>query len=157
MASGPDGAAETPGAAARCRTCGSDPAAPPLPRRSRARLLGMAALFAAGMAALSVIARPMVERWRAERCQPTNLTEWHAAMRRQCLTAGYVCENMTTRKMLEDPEIATAIRGDSHGLADLVGRMRESYGCSPEPLAPLEPEVIGPPPIPQLQDRPRSL
>ncbi len=158
MAVCPCCAAETPGGAIHCRACRNDLAAPPPRRTGRSRLAGAAALFALVVAAVPVIARPLLQRWRAERCEPTNLSEWHAAMRRRCLTPAYVCEHMTTPEMLEDPDIARAIGGEAHGgLSELVDRMRAAYGCSPEQDIPLEPGVVVPPSLPALQDRPRTL
>jgi hypothetical protein len=71
-------------------------------------------------------------------CEPRNWVDWHVAMKRDCLTPAYVCHNMTSSKLLEDPELARAFRdalvaGDPGPLASLdalVARMRSAYGCS---------------------------
>src|SRR6266508_3616938 len=107
-------AEEIQDAALRCKHCRSDlvtapPAAsqarPTAPRVSRGPrllafgLLGIAVLAVAG----PVVARPVLRQLRTGRCEPTNLVEWHVAVHDRCLKPSYVCEHMTTRKMLEDP------------------------------------------------------
>jgi hypothetical protein len=91
-------------------------------------------------------------------CQPHSWIDWHVAMKQECLTPAYVCHNMTSQKLLDDPELAAAYRdalraGDPAPLAnldELVGRMRAAYGCpdaaeGPAPRAPRLPP--GHPPI----------
>lgn len=106
-------------------------------RKARVAIFGLL-LFALG--AGTALASPLYRGWRSGGCEPRNWIDWHLAMRRQCLAPSYVCENMTTARMLEDPEIAAAYRGalasgstnPVPGLAEMVGRMRRSYGCAPE-------------------------
>jgi hypothetical protein len=90
--------------------------------------------------ALTAVALPIYRGTQQRGCQPENWIDWHLAMRQQCLTPQYVCDNMTTAKMLRDPDLAAAYRqGIAAGVADpvpmlaeMVGRMRRSYGCAPE-------------------------
>jgi len=132
------------------------------PRRRAARIGLLALVLGAGTA----LAAPAWRGWRSS-CEPRNWIDWHLAMRRQCLTQAYVCENMTTARMLDDPEIAADYRAalaagsrdPVSGLDEMVDRMRRSYGCQPEPGARLEaPEMPeghpaalppGHPPIPR--------
>jgi hypothetical protein len=111
-------------------------------RRRAARLVLLGLVLGAGTA----LATPVYRGWRSSGCEPRNWIDWHLAMRRQCLTRAYVCENMTSAKMLDDPEIAAAYRAalaagsrdPVPGLEEMVGRMRLSYGCVPEPGARFE-------------------
>jgi hypothetical protein len=105
-----------------------------------------------------VLARPILSRLHPSGgCEPSNWMEWHAAMQQQCLRPSYVCENMTTSRLLADPEIARAFNGaptDHVGhLGELVGKMRQAYGCSPEAGAAFRPRPspsphAGPPAAP---------
>jgi hypothetical protein len=86
---------------------------------------------------LGAAAEPALRR--VDGCQPRSWADWHLAMRRQCLSQEYVCRNMTTAQMLADPDVAAEYRSGLAGgrdasleLAELVGGMRRSYGCSPE-------------------------
>jgi hypothetical protein len=157
-------AEEIQDAAVRCKHCRSDLAvvSGPAPQRgaraARWTLAATVALFALTLLAPAV-ARPVLKQWRASACHPTNWIEWHAAMRKQCLQASYVCEHMTTPKLLEDPDVAQAFQTEASHLADMVGRMRHNYGCSPESGRAFHPEP-GPmvaPAFPPSQDAPRSL
>ena len=111
--------------------------------RRRAARVGLLALV---LGAGTVLATPVYRGWRSSGCEPRNWIDWHLAMRRQCLTQAYVCDNMTSAKMLDDPEIAAAYRAalaagsrdPVPGLEELVDRMRLSYGCKPEPGARFE-------------------
>ncbi len=132
--------------------------------RLRAARIGLLALV---LGAGTVLASSVYRGWRSSACEPRNWIDWHLAMRRQCLTQSYVCENMTTAKMLDDPDVAAAYRAalaagalePMPGLAEMVGRMRLSYGCKPERGASVEgpempeghPAVLPPghPPIPR--------
>ncbi len=79
----------------------------------------------------------------ADRCEPHSWVDWHIAMSRSCLTPAYVCHNMTTGKMLDDPAIRDQIRraleaGDPQPTARLealVAQMRARYGCEDEDSA----------------------
>jgi len=109
----------------------------PSRRLRRAARIGLAVLV---LGAGTALAAPLYRGWRSSGCEPRNWIDWHLAMRRQCLTQSYVCENMTTARMLEDPDVAAAYRGalaagsrdPVPGLVEMVDRMRLSYGCEPE-------------------------
>jgi hypothetical protein len=161
-------AEEIQDAAIRCKHCRSDLAPAPLtpPTRSgrgaRLVLAGAAALLVLGIGG-PVVARPVLHQLRADRCEPSNWVEWHLAMRKQCLTPSYVCEHMTTPKMLQDPDIARSFHaegapGDTSHLAELVARMRHAFGCAPEsgPAFHAEPPPVVPS-FPIVQDPPRTL
>jgi hypothetical protein len=109
----------------------------------RATRLGLLALSVAAVAA----AVPAWRSVRADGCEPRSWVDWHVAVRRQCLSPDYVCRNMTSAHMLSDPEVAAGYRSAlaagrdaSLDLSEMVGRMRESFGCSPDPG-----ESAGPP------------
>jgi hypothetical protein len=155
-------AEEIQDAAIRCKHCRSDlagPAAPPRRRGARRLLAGAAMLLS--LAAVPFVARPILGQLGREACQPESWVEWHAAMRDQCLTPAYVCEHMTTRELLQDPDVARSFRADDTAgyLSELVGRMRTSYGCAPEGERALRRAVPGEvtPSFPADQDAPRSL
>jgi hypothetical protein len=110
----------------------------------RAARLGLLALSLAALATVAVQAWRSV---RADGCEPRRWVDWHVAVRRNCLSPDYVCRNMTSAHMLSDPEVAAGYRGAlaagrdaSLDLSDMVERMRESFGCSPDPG-----ESAGPP------------
>lgn len=134
-------------AAIRCKHCRSDlvpPALPAAAQRAGERPPRTVRLLLAGVTALAllavgapVLARPILTRIHASGgCQPSRWTEWHSAMQQRCLQPSYVCENMTTPRLLEDPDVARAFHEaptDHVGhLSDMVGKMRQAYGCSPE-------------------------
>jgi hypothetical protein len=127
-------AEEIQDAAIRCRHCRSDLV--PARRRRRRAMIAAAITLAALAGAAPVLAKPVLEHLRGPACQPASWSEWHAALERQCLRPAYVCEHMTTRGLLADPELERAIRGapsDHLGhLAEMVDRMRHAYGCAPE-------------------------
>lgn len=111
----------------------------PAPRRRSGRVarLGLVVLL---LGAGTALAAPLYRAWRSSGCEPRNWIDWHLAMRSQCLAQAYVCENMTTARMLEDPDVAAAYRGalaagsrdPVPGLVEMVGKMRGEYGCVPE-------------------------
>jgi hypothetical protein len=164
-------AEEIQDAAIRCKHCRSDlvvgsqqppPAAPPGSVPRRRRLAAGAVLLAVVLAGGAVGARPLLQRWHGSGCEPTSWVEWHVAMRRQCLTPSYVCEHMTTAGLMQDPEVARSYSdsagGDPSHLSDLVGRMRDAYGCAPEagPAFQTEPSPSAHA-LPIPQDAPRNL
>ena len=166
-------AEEIQDAAVRCKHCRSDlPAAAPAAdpdraagaragRRVRWLLFGLCGVAALAVAS-PVVARPLLGKLRASRCEPVGIMEWHVAMKRRCLKPSYVCEHMTTRKMLEDPEVVRSFSRDADedpSLAEMVGRMRQAFGCAPEagPAWPAAPPALPTPWSPVPQDVPRSL
>jgi hypothetical protein len=101
--------------------------------------LARLAILGTTLALALALAQPGVRAARAGGCEPVSWQDWHLAMRRQCLTPGYVCQNMTTPGMLADPDVAAGYRQAlSRGvdgydaLAEVVGQMRETFGCDPE-------------------------
>jgi hypothetical protein len=125
-------AARADASTAFCPRCGA-----PM-RRSARRHAGFAAFALAGLAAAAVIAWPAVAGWHARSgCEPEGWIDWHVAMQKSCLTPDYVCRNMTSSKLLEDPEIAAELRraleaGDTAAMGaldSLVDGMRAEYGC----------------------------
>jgi hypothetical protein len=125
------------------------------------------ALVILGAAALP-IAHGLLQR--SGGCQPQSWVDWHIAMKQACLTPAYVCENMTTSKMLADPEIRESYRRAFEagapevlaGLDALVSEMRTQFGCADakgEPSAPGHPHAEpslppGHPPIPGRRGSP---
>ena len=163
-------AEEIQDAAIRCKHCRSDlvelPSGHPArsARNPRRLLAGLAASVAlVGLAAAApVVARPVLRQLRADRCEPSNWVEWHVAMRNQCLTTAYVCDHMTTFEMLRDPDVARSFHADgtTSRLAEMVGRMRDAYGCAPESgraFHHVEPGPVAPQGFTIDQDAPRSL
>ena len=132
-------AAEVLGEASACRSCGSPLAV--IRRRRWVPRTGLALLVLLLPAAAAV---PAYRSLRPRGCEPRGWIDWHLAMGQQCLTSRYVCDNMTTPHLLEDPELAAAYRaGVAAGapepipmLSEMVDRMRRSYGCKPEAAAP---------------------
>lgn len=155
-------AEEIQDAAILCKHCRSElvrPASAPAARRSPRRLVaGIVALVALAVG-VPVLARPLIQQLRADVCEPSSWTEWHAAMRRQCLKPSYVCQHMTTSKLLEDPQVARTLRRGGSHLPELVARMRAAYGCEQEsgPAFHHAPGPIAPPAFPPRADVPRSL
>jgi hypothetical protein len=97
--------------------------------------LARLAILGTTLALALALAQPGVRAARAGGCEPVSWQDWHLAMRRQCLTPGYVCQNMTTPGMLADPDVAAGYRQAlSRGvdgydaLAEVVGQMRETFG-----------------------------
>ncbi len=123
----------------------------------------MRALVAAGCTllvlalAVPVLAGPVMEQLRTSRCEPSSWREWHVALRRQCLEPAYVCENMKKDALVHDPDLLSYGAG-GHGLpagpdavAELVRRMRQSFGCGPEadePRTPASEPELGTPVMP---------
>jgi hypothetical protein len=113
--------------------------ATPSVRLARFTFFGLVLAFAA---AVAVPAARTVRALARGDCEPDSWMDWHLAMRRQCLAPEYVCTHMTTPGMLGDPEIAEGYRRglargvDAYGaLAEMVGQMRDEYGCEPEARA----------------------
>lgn len=152
--------------ASACPNCGiATPRARRPPRPSRLARTARAGVVAfAGLAVLGALALPVIGRVRGGQCEPHSWADWHVAMARACLTPDYVCENMTSAKMLEDPQLAAELRhalraGRGGALAHLdalVAHVREAYGCAssdasrPAPaLDPPDPRLPpGHPPVP---------
>jgi hypothetical protein len=147
---------------APCARCGAAtpegaPSPPRIPRA--ARLLVAAAM----LAALTLVALPALARFRSsDGCEPRTWLDWHVAIKQACLTPAYVCENMTSAKLLADPDVLASYRraleageaGAIGHLDALVDHLRGAYGCDgaaegapgPVPAAPRLPP--GHPPIP---------
>ncbi len=161
-------------AAIRCKHCRSDllpgasgparrdPAGQTRTFRSGRRLLVGAVAVAVLLAAAPVLARSVSKAIRASACQPSSWGEWHTAFRKHCLDPSYVCQHMTTSSLIDDPELVHAFGLNGSNVADVVGRMRDAYGCAPErapafhPTLP-EPGPFAPPAFPPPQDAPRTL
>jgi hypothetical protein len=160
-------------AAIRCKHCRSDLVAIPhvdsspaadLPRVKRpgrrlvAGVFALLALLGSGV----VLSRTVSHAVRTSACQPASWGEWHAAIRKHCLDPSYVCQHMTTAKLLEDPELVNLFERNVSRVADVVERMRDAYGCAPE-RAPVfrpglpEPGPLAPPAFPPQQDVPRTI
>ncbi len=158
-------------ASSACPRCGIASSAFPVAARGRAaRTLRAGAVAATGLVVLAVLGLPMVRASRgATSCEPRSWMDWHVAMEQACLTPAYVCENMTSAKLLEAPDVARELRdalragqaGARAHLDALVGHMRDVYGCEgsgdphgvwragPEPRLP-----PGHPPIPSTPGAP---
>jgi len=126
--------------------------ATPSVRLARFSLIGLTVAFA------SALAVPAVRTFGLGDCEPANWMDWHLAMRRQCLAQDYVCANMTTPKMLADPDVAASYRqalsrGRDHygSLAAVVGQMRESYGCEAEAVGAAMVPRDAPPTVPHAR------
>jgi len=102
---------------------------------------------ALSLMAAGALALPAVRAAGSSGCEPKNWTDWHLAMRQECLAPRYVCEHMTSAEMLRDPQIAAAYREGLaagrpepvRGLSRMVGQLRAMYGCEPEAGAAPEP------------------
>lgn len=126
-------------ASGACPRCGIASGMSPVAARGRAaRALRTVAVAATGLAVLGVLALPLVRATRgASSCEPHSWMDWHVAMEQACLTPAYVCENMTSAKLLEAPDVASELRdafragqaGARAHLDALVGHMRDVYGC----------------------------
>jgi hypothetical protein len=125
-------------AATACARCGiaARSAPPARPGRARRVLAGVALLALVGGAVTA--AAPAVSALRAgNRCEPQSWADWHLAMKRECLTPAYVCANMTSSKLFDDPQVGDAYRSAVQGgdaalaahLEALVGQLRAAYGC----------------------------
>lgn len=160
-------------AARACPRCGIATAVR-VPARGRvARALRTFAVAATGLAVLGVLALPLVRS--APRgtslCEPHSWTDWHVAIEQACLTPTYVCENMTSAKLLQDPALAGELQestgagrpGARAHLDALVGHLREVYGCEgaqgagdPHGLRRAGPEPRLPPGHPPIPSAPGS-
>lgn len=128
-----------------CQRCRSSIPAGPVTGASadRWRRLASAGLLAATALVLSgAAAVPVYRFWKTSQCQPESWADWSLAEGRQCLSRDYVCRKMTTGNLLKDPQIADDFRralaagADAlGGVSSMVGRMRDSYGCAPEPAS----------------------
>ena len=106
--------------------------------------LGLASLSVALLATVGALVASAVRGGVS--CEPRNWVDWHVAMRQACLTPAYVCRNMTSSKMLEDPEVRDSFRRALEAgvpeplsaLDELVSGMRAKYGCAdaPSPAGP---------------------
>jgi hypothetical protein len=149
-------------AAIRCKHCRSDLGPPASRRVSRGKRLAIGLVAATVVLAVAapVLAGPVLRRIREDRCEPSNWIEWHVAMRKQCLKPSYVCEHMTTPRMLDDPDIARSLHRDADEgvsqLSDMVNRMRSAFGCAPEAGAAPDRSVVEPR-LPSGLDAPRTL
>ena len=171
-------AEEIQDAAIRCKHCRSDLVAPEgsatatnphraVPsassRRARQVLAGGVALAAlvllAPLLSRTVVTHPAGARPAADGCEPSSWAEWHEAIRSQCLEPRYVCEHLTTTQLLRDPDAVHSFGKIGSRVPDVVGRMRQAYGCSPEPGPAVHPEPgpFVPPAFPPSQDEPRSI
>ncbi|HUL58023.1 MAG TPA: zinc ribbon domain-containing protein [Anaeromyxobacteraceae bacterium] len=161
-----------------CPSCGAPAAGTPARPGATARLaFVLLALGTMGIAFVSVArdadaARPAAGALVASpvaadappACEPHTWVDWHIAMRRACLTPAYVCHNMTSAKLMEDPAVREAFRGALEAgrpepiaqLDALVAHMRSRFGCdaaSDEAPAPPDPGL--PPGHPPVPGRPR--
>jgi hypothetical protein len=147
-----------------CPRCGIA-ARSPGPRGGRAvRALRPLSVAMLGMATLGALALPVVRsaHGAAPGCEPHSWSDWNLAMERSCVTPAYVCENMTSAKLLQDPtlagELSEALRAGKAYARDhldaLVGHMRDVYGCdggaphAPRSMEPAQRLPPGHPPIP---------
>ena len=162
-----------------CPSCGAPAVETPARPGTAARLtFALLALGTLGVAFVSMArdadaARPAavvpaaspVAADGAQACEPHNWVDWHIAMRRSCLTPAYVCHNMTSAKLMEDPAVREQFRGALEAgrpepiaeLDALVAHMRSRYGCEGASAdAPGEPSSPAlPPGHPPLPDRRR--
>jgi predicted nucleic acid-binding Zn ribbon protein len=126
---------------ATCARCA--PRFAPPRRTSRAFRIAFLTL-ALGVVLAATLPGMRGETVRPASCEPESWADWHQAMRSACLTPAYVCHNMTSSKLLEDPQLAAEYRaglaaGDPaplSGLDELVARMRSAYGCGDAPAPP---------------------
>jgi hypothetical protein len=154
-----------------CPRCGIAAESPALARGRVGLALRPFVVAASGLAVLTALALPMVRAARgASSCEPHSWTDWHVAVQRACVTPAYVCENMTSAKLLQDPEITGELRdalgaGQAQGSAmdDLdavVGHLRDVYGCegagAPHGVRGAPPEPVLPPGHPPIPSSPRS-
>jgi hypothetical protein len=156
-------AAPLDGAATTCQRCGFSAVRPRRPG-DRWRRLARAARVAVAFSALALAVLSGAAAWSAWRtagsCEPHSWADWHSAIQRSCLTPAYVCRNMTTAKLLADPEVLAdyhrALRtGHREALAyleALVAHLRAAYGCegtAPEASPLRDPQLPpGHPPLP---------
>lgn len=156
-------------AARACARCGIA-TTPQAPTRLAARALRTVAVAVTGLAVLAVLALPLVRsaRGSSSSCEPHSWMDWHVAMEQACLTPAYVCENMTSAKLLQDPDVAGELdealqagrAGAREHLDALIGHMREVYGCEgagdPHGLRRAGPEPRLPPGHPPIPSAPGS-
>lgn len=156
-------------AARACPRCGIASAVRVRARGRAGRTVRTFAVAATGLAVLAVLALPLVRSARgASPCEPHSWTDWHVAIEQACLTPVYVCENMTSAKLLQDPAIAGELEesmgagrtGARAHLDALVGHLREVYGCEgagdPHGLRRAGPEPRLPPGHPPIPSAPGS-
>jgi len=148
---------------ATCPCCGIAAARSPFfgGRWRRAARAARVTVALSGLVLLGFAAAAAWRGWRSSaRCEPHSWADWHAAIQRACLTPEYVCRNMTTERLLADPEILAdyhrALRtGEREALAyleALVAHLRAAYGCErsgTEATPSLDPRApAGPLPLP---------
>jgi hypothetical protein len=104
----------------------------------------------------------------AQGCEPRTWRDWHVAVKRECVAPAYVCHNLTSSRLLDDPEVAGAYedalasndRQQIQEMDRLVGQLRAAYGCAPSPgrlpaASPHGPGLLLPPGHPSVGgDRP---
>lgn len=148
-----------------CPRCGIAARSPRVGEGRMVRVLRTLSVALLGVATLGALAVPVVRsaRGAAPGCEPHSWNDWNVAMERSCVTPAYVCENMTSTKLLQDPalagELSEALRAGKAYARDhldaLVGHMREVYGCdgtgaphAPRSMEPAQRLPPGHPPIP---------
>ena len=91
------------------------------------------------LAAALALAAPAIRAAPGGDCEPETYRDWRRAMVQGCLAPAFVCENLTTERMLADPEVAESRRrAQARGIdgagtvAEIVAGVRDGFGCEPE-------------------------